>query len=345
MNEPQLERLLADARRHLDERDRPKKALQVLEQAPPELAGRPEVLALRGHVLLALGRDEEARQALEAAAAANPPSLEALLELGWWDLDEEEPEGARDVAQRALALLPAGDKAREEAHGLLVEALLDLGDRQAARAAVDEHEREHGGEHPAVLLGKGRLLFHEGRFEDALPVIQAARQKAPAALAWWWEGVALERAGRLPAADQAYREAHRLDPATHQPVRISDEKFDRIIEETLAGLPEDIQAEVQETCAVTREDFPHPARVREDGVDPFLLGECVGTSEGTRRREHAGYQALDQGLTEVLVYRRNLERICRDRRELEEEIRTTLLHELGHALGLDEEGVAALGLE
>lgn len=346
MSATELDRLLAEARRHLVERDRPKKALQALDQAPDALRSDPALLALRGHVLLALGRDGEARQALEAAASAEPPAIDALLELGWWDLDEGEPDGARDVAQRALSLLPPGTgdgKAREEAHGLLIDALLDLGDRAGAQAALDEHEREHGGDHPAVLLGKGRLAFLGGRFADALPSIQAARQKAPAALAWWWEGVTLERLGRLSEAEAAYRAAHKEDPATHLPTRIGDERFDRIVEETLAGLPEDVRAEVEATCVIVRQDYPDPTTLSEED-DPFLLGTCLGTSEGAHRREHAGYEPTDQGLVEIVLYRRNLERISRDKRELEREIRTTLLHEIGHALGLDEDGVAALGL-
>ena len=47
----------------------------------------------------------------------------------------------------------------------------------------------------------------------------------------------------------------------------------------------------------------------------------------------------------VYLFQRNLERVCGDREQLVEEIRVTLFHELGHALGFDEEGVARMGLE
>lgn len=340
--EPTLPQLLKDARRLLEERGRAKKALQLLTRAPEPLAAHPEVMALRGRALLELGREHEAREALLAAAAASPPAVEALLDLGWWDLDEDAPEEARERAQRALAQADAPARAREEAWGLLIEAQVDLSDRPGLRAALEGHQREHG-EHPAVLLGRGRLLFLEGHFDQALTALQAARKAAPAALAWWWEAVALERLERLAEAEQAYREACRLDPDTPRPVRIEDEACDALIEATLAELPDEIRAEVEATCTVARQDFPDPSRVRDEGVDPFLLGECLGTAERTRRGDPVGGQHT--GLTEVLVYRRNLERSCVDREELEEELRITLLHELGHALGLDEDGVAALGLE
>jgi predicted Zn-dependent protease with MMP-like domain len=46
-----------------------------------------------------------------------------------------------------------------------------------------------------------------------------------------------------------------------------------------------------------------------------------------------------------VLYQRNLERFARDREELVEQIRITLLHEVGHFLGLDEEQLRERGLE
>jgi len=46
----------------------------------------------------------------------------------------------------------------------------------------------------------------------------------------------------------------------------------------------------------------------------------------------------------IYLFQRNLERMARDEEHLTEEIRVTLFHEIGHLLGLDEDGVAELGL-
>ena len=46
----------------------------------------------------------------------------------------------------------------------------------------------------------------------------------------------------------------------------------------------------------------------------------------------------------IYLFQRNLERMARDEEHLAEEIRITLFHEIGHLLGLDESGVAELGL-
>ena len=47
----------------------------------------------------------------------------------------------------------------------------------------------------------------------------------------------------------------------------------------------------------------------------------------------------------VFVFQRNLERVCADREWLAEEIRVTVLHEIGHFLGLDENDLADRDLD
>ena len=47
----------------------------------------------------------------------------------------------------------------------------------------------------------------------------------------------------------------------------------------------------------------------------------------------------------IVLFQRNLERFARDREELAEEIRVTLVHEVGHFLGLDEDELYERGLD
>ncbi|MCH8038469.1 MAG: metallopeptidase family protein, partial [Proteobacteria bacterium] len=44
----------------------------------------------------------------------------------------------------------------------------------------------------------------------------------------------------------------------------------------------------------------------------------------------------------VVIYQRNLERLCRSRSQLLHEIRRTVLHEVGHHFGLSERALADL---
>jgi predicted Zn-dependent protease with MMP-like domain len=45
----------------------------------------------------------------------------------------------------------------------------------------------------------------------------------------------------------------------------------------------------------------------------------------------------------IILFKKNIERYCRDRDEMIEQIRITLLHEIGHHFGFDEEDLEELG--
>ena len=46
----------------------------------------------------------------------------------------------------------------------------------------------------------------------------------------------------------------------------------------------------------------------------------------------------------MLVFKRNLEKVCLDREDLIDQIQITVRHEIGHYLGLDEDDMERLGL-
>ena len=57
------------------------------------------------------------------------------------------------------------------------------------------------------------------------------------------------------------------------------------------------------------------------------------------RKKRSGEDASAELPPTIYLFQRNLERYAADRDHLREEIRTTLFHELGHLLGLDEDEV------
>ena len=46
----------------------------------------------------------------------------------------------------------------------------------------------------------------------------------------------------------------------------------------------------------------------------------------------------------MILFKKNLEKVCQDREELIEQIQITIRHEIGHYLGLDEDDLDRLGL-
>jgi predicted Zn-dependent protease with MMP-like domain len=78
-----------------------------------------------------------------------------------------------------------------------------------------------------------------------------------------------------------------------------------------------------------------------EDVHPFeLLGSYSGRTISDRGGD-APWSTLPPVIT---LFRHNLARIAHDRTELLSQLRITLLHEIGHALGLDEHDLAERGL-
>ena len=92
------------------------------------------------------------------------------------------------------------------------------------------------------------------------------------------------------------------------------------------------------TCPIVIAELPAEADV-EAGVDPRALGLFTGTAYPDA--SHLGGQP---GLTQILLFRRNLERVAGSDEELREEIRTTLLHETGHSSGWTTTELEGIGL-
>jgi predicted Zn-dependent protease with MMP-like domain len=111
---------------------------------------------------------------------------------------------------------------------------------------------------------------------------------------------------------------------------------DRAIQRTLRRLPDAIRNAVL--------DCPIQVAWMEDkeadgGRDTDLLGLFEGAARG-----EPGHGSLDD-LPCIHLFLDNLwDHSGRDSRRFREEVSVTLLHEIGHYLGMNEEQVAALGL-
>jgi acetylglutamate kinase len=120
---------------------------------------------------------------------------------------------------------------------------------------------------------------------------------------------------------------------------MSDSGFAAEVEQAIAELPEDFRLAV-ENVAVLVEAFPDPDTQQEMGLaGPWdMLGLYRGVPLPERGYGYAGAEP-DQ----VTLYREPLRAYCRETGEsLEECVRVTLIHELGHYLGYDDNQLQAL---
>lgn len=103
-------------------------------------------------------------------------------------------------------------------------------------------------------------------------------------------------------------------------------EFEEQVQAALDDLPPEIAAALENVAVVVEDESPE---------EPDLFGWYDGLGPG---RDHAG--ALPD---RIVIYRRPLERAFRDPDELRRQIRITVLHEVGHFFGLDEDQIDELG--
>ncbi len=138
----------------------------------------------------------------------------------------------------------------------------------------------------------------------------------------------------------------RRDPGTEKPRSGEADEgradyFERRVEEIIDRLPERFR-EAARNINIIVEDEPPPELlpdVDDDSGEP-LLGLYVGTP--LPERSFGAVPALPDC---IYIFRRPLERSSRRRGELSEQIRITVLHELAHYFGFDDEYLMDVGYD
>ena len=110
---------------------------------------------------------------------------------------------------------------------------------------------------------------------------------------------------------------------------VTADAFEALVEEALEALPEQLLEGLDNLFYVI-EDEP------EDGSD------TLGVYEGTALTERDGY-GYGQLPDRVVLFQGPLTRMCEDEDELYDEIWITLVHELGHYHGIEEDALHELG--
>lgn len=129
--------------------------------------------------------------------------------------------------------------------------------------------------------------------------------------------------------------AERLRAARGVPQRWRTDRrtFDRLVREALAALPETFQERIS-NLAVVVEEWPDIVDSAEMGAgeDGELLGLYQGIPYGERE---SGYSMVLPD--RITIYRQPILSVCRSEAEAREEIRQTVVHEIGHYFGLGDD--------
>ncbi|MCS4275825.1 putative Zn-dependent protease with MMP-like domain [Mycetocola sp. BIGb0189] len=113
-------------------------------------------------------------------------------------------------------------------------------------------------------------------------------------------------------------------------MEMDPDTFDTLVNDVFEALPEEV-TEGLENVAIAIEDLP------EDGsLD--LLGLYHGV-DLTERGQYGFGEMPDL----ISLYRLPLLNYCEDEEDLREQVRITLVHEIGHYYGIDDEELHRLG--
>jgi predicted Zn-dependent protease with MMP-like domain len=109
-------------------------------------------------------------------------------------------------------------------------------------------------------------------------------------------------------------------------------EFIKVVEEVLDSLPVEFRKRIR-NVAVLVESLP-PGQCLTPSKRPMRL--VLGLFHGVPTTKKSVFD-LPTGPDRVVLYQKNIEAVCSTETEIREQIRRTVIHELGHYFGLNEE--------
>ncbi|HSL41462.1 MAG TPA: metallopeptidase family protein [Desulforhopalus sp.] len=124
-----------------------------------------------------------------------------------------------------------------------------------------------------------------------------------------------------------------------QPIRLSSAEFDRVVAQAIDRIPEELRGHLV-NLVISVQPRPSGELLAEMGFAPDE--ELFGIFTGVPLTERS---VTDPPLypDTIQIFQEPLEAYCLDLEELIEEIEITVVHEIAHFLGFDDDQLEALG--
>lgn len=124
-------------------------------------------------------------------------------------------------------------------------------------------------------------------------------------------------------------------------MRLSRAEFEKLVARAVQSLPPKFLKRL-ENVEVVIEDEPTAEDLELAGIEPG--GTLLGLYHGIPQSERGSWYGNILP-DRIVIYQRPTEAVARDRREIREEVRITLMHEIGHHFGLAEDDLSEAGYE
>jgi predicted Zn-dependent protease with MMP-like domain len=120
----------------------------------------------------------------------------------------------------------------------------------------------------------------------------------------------------------------------------SPDAFERLVDRALTSIPSPFRESLEEVAVVV-EDWPSDEQLADNDLEADDV--LYGLYEGVPRTEWAADWAVVPN--RITLFRVPLEEDFPDPRDLAHEVRVTVIHELAHHLGIDDDRLHELGLD
>ena len=226
-----------------------------------------------------------------------------------------------------------------------LEKITELRAEDPARALAElEEAPKQLSDDAEVRLARADLSWELHGAEAALPMLEKlVEDVADYADARHMLGCVYDEAGREADKVEQFSEVLRLDNTT-EPVLDPDEYAaleDLIVDAAESGitrLPLEFRTRLS-GVPILVEGRPSEDLV-EQGFDPRALGLFDGPTDLDRSNAE-----ITEFPTRIVLYASNLLEQSVDEEQLRSEVETTVLHEVGHYFGLDEDDLERMGLD
>ena len=119
---------------------------------------------------------------------------------------------------------------------------------------------------------------------------------------------------------------------------ISREQFQNLVLQALSDLPEDVRHSIQNVDVVV-DDVASMNQIAGTGIENAM--DLLGLYEGIPLTERYGYDMVLPD--KVTLFQKPIESICDTQEQMAEEISKTLIHEIAHHFGLDDDHLHRIG--
>ncbi len=114
-------------------------------------------------------------------------------------------------------------------------------------------------------------------------------------------------------------------------VKMSHEEFERAVAEGLASIPDELAGAISNVAVLVEDDSP--------ADDPELLG----LYEGVPLTERDEAWAMGSMPDRITIFRRPILRSCASTDEVVRQVAITVVHEVAHHFGIDDDRLHELG--